>query len=232
MNRSENISEIAGALAKAQGEIRAAVKDSTNPHFKSRYADLASVWEACRAPLSKHGIAVVQGPSNEDSGATSVTTLLLHSSGQWIEGKLSVAPLKNDAQGIGSVITYLRRYALAAMTGVAPDDDDGEAAVGRPPARRQDDPPQPRVEGPRVVAPIHANGQNGEGKHASWVRKAESEIDAAPTRTALEDWQKKNQATMNKLAEVDSAARDKLASRMSTKWSALPSDPLPTMAAG
>jgi hypothetical protein len=118
------------ALAKAQGEIRNAAKDSQNPHFKSKYADLASVSDACRAALSKNGIAVVQVPHN-DGRDIAVTTILGHSSGARISGKLKVQPAKWDAQGVGSVVTYLRRYGLAAMAGVASgDDDDGEAGRG------------------------------------------------------------------------------------------------------
>jgi hypothetical protein len=128
---SGDVGHLFAALAKAQGEIKNAAKDSQNPHFKSRYADLASVVEACRSPLAKNGIAVVQVPHNEGD-SIGVTTVLGHSSGQWISGRIAVKPAKWDAQGVGSVTTYLRRYGLAAMAGVAPaDDDDGEAAVGR-----------------------------------------------------------------------------------------------------
>jgi len=130
ISMSPEIGKLMEALAKAQGEIKGAVKDSKNPHFKSSYADLASIAEACRAPLSKHGIAVVQIPHNCGRDIA-VTTMLGHSSGQWIRGRLSVAPVKFDAQSVGSVTTYLRRYSLAAMAGVAPEDDDGEAAQGR-----------------------------------------------------------------------------------------------------
>lgn len=128
MQHSDQINELATALAKAQGEIEIAVKDSENPHFKSRYADLQSCWAACRDPLTKHGLAVVQSPSHED-GVAHVTTLLTHSSGQWMRSDCSVRPNKPDAQGLGSALTYLRRYALSAMVGIAPgDDDDGNAA--------------------------------------------------------------------------------------------------------
>jgi hypothetical protein len=131
---SNPANEIFAAVAKAQTTIKNAVKDSANPHFKSKYADLASVREACWESLTSAGIAVIQMPINE-GGNVGVVTLFAHSSGQWIEGTVYVAPTRYDAQGVGSVITYLRRYALAAMAGVAPDDDDGEAAVGRPAER-------------------------------------------------------------------------------------------------
>lgn len=130
MEQSNELNELALALSKAQGKITGALKDSSNPFYKSKYADLASVWEACREHLSANGIAVLQTNGNSEERVT-VTTLLVHSSGQWVRGTCSAKPAKDDAQGIGSVITYLRRYGLAAIVGVAQVDDDGEAAVGR-----------------------------------------------------------------------------------------------------
>ncbi len=93
MQTSEQINELAAALAKAQGQIQAASRDRENPHFRSRYADLASVWDACRVALSANGLAVVQGPALADRGV-SVTTRLLHSSGQWAESTL-ILPMDN-----------------------------------------------------------------------------------------------------------------------------------------
>lgn len=130
MTTSDQINEIAAALAKAQGEIEGAKKDSANPFFKSKYADLASVWDACRVPLSKNGIALVQSPS-ADGLRVSVDTLLTHTSGQWIRGTVSVNAKEDSPQAFGSAITYLRRYALQSFVGVAPEDDDAEAAHGR-----------------------------------------------------------------------------------------------------
>jgi hypothetical protein len=134
LTRSESIGELAAALAKAQGQIEHAAKGSVNPHLRSRYADLASVWAAIREPLSANGLAVIQNLAL-DAGHVHCTTLLVHSSGQWVENTLSV-PVKaaagtSDAQQIGSAATYVRRYSLMATVGVAPSDDDGEAAVGR-----------------------------------------------------------------------------------------------------
>ncbi len=130
MDKSENINELAAALAKAQGEIEGAHKDSANPFFRSKYADLASVWDACRGPLSKHGLSIIQLPRAEGSMVT-MTTVLMHSSGQWIGGDLTATAKDDGPQAIGSVMTYLRRYMLQALVGVAPDDDDGNAAEGR-----------------------------------------------------------------------------------------------------
>ena len=128
MKTSENINEIAAAMAKAQATIQNAHKDTANPFFKSSYADLAAVWDACRLPLSENGIAVFQMPTTTAEGAVAVTTLLAHASGQWIEETMACRPAKGDAQAMGSVVTYLRRYMLAAAAGVAPADDDGNAA--------------------------------------------------------------------------------------------------------
>jgi hypothetical protein len=129
MMQSENINELVTALAKAQGEIQPAAKDSTNPHFKSRYADLSSVWDACRLPLSKNGLAVMQTTAVVNDKLTVVTTLA-HSSGQWMRSELPVLVANNNPQALGSALTYMRRYALSAIVGVAPgDDDDGNAAA-------------------------------------------------------------------------------------------------------
>ncbi len=130
MDTSPTIDLLAAALAKAQGQLEGAVKDSANPFFKSKYADLASVWEACRKPLAANGIAVVQSPS-ADGAKVSVETLLTHTSGQWIKGIVTVAAKDDSPQAVGSAITYLRRYALQSFVGVAPEDDDAEAAQGR-----------------------------------------------------------------------------------------------------
>lgn len=130
MQTSDSINELATAFAKAQAKIEGATKDKNNPAFKSKYADLSSVWEACRQALTENGLSVVQVAEGDGTQAT-IVTRLMHTSGQWIEGTLIVRPAKTDAQGIGSAITYARRYALAAMVGVCPEDDDGNAASDR-----------------------------------------------------------------------------------------------------
>ncbi len=132
MNTSEQVNELATALAKAQGIIKGATKDADNPFFKSKYADLASVWEACRSALAANGLSIVQAPRAsiaEGAWVIEVETRLLHTSGQWMAESLTLPVGKADAQGVGSAITYARRYALASFVGVAPEDDDGNAAV-------------------------------------------------------------------------------------------------------
>jgi len=124
---SPTIGALAAALAKAQGQIEGALKDSENPFFKSRYADLGSVWNACRLPLSTNGLSVVQSPIANADGI-GLRTLLLHSSGEWIASEYSMKPVKTDPQSAGACLSYLRRYALAATVGVFQADDDGNSA--------------------------------------------------------------------------------------------------------
>lgn len=141
ITRSEDIAELATALAVAQGAIEGAAKDSSNPFFKSSYADLASVWDAIRCPLSANGLSIVQMPSAEGAKVT-ITTLLLHKSGQWISSDLTLTAKEDAPQAIGSAITYARRYALQSVAGVAPEDDDGERAQGRQtPTQKRGAPP-------------------------------------------------------------------------------------------
>ena len=126
--QSESIGEVAAALCLAQSEFSIVPKDAKNPFFKSTYADLATVVKTVQPVLSKHGLAVVQTMEPSNTGVCVVTTLL-HSSGQFISSCLHMTPVKNDPQGIGSCITYARRYCLSAILGVvSEDDDDGNAA--------------------------------------------------------------------------------------------------------
>ena len=129
--QSDSIAKLAAALAKAQGIIGNAHKDSTNPFFKSKYADLASCWDACREALSKNELAVIQTHEPVEKGDMVIlTTTIVHSSGQFIKGTICVRPSKTDPQGYGSATTYARRYGLCAMVGISPADDDGNAASG------------------------------------------------------------------------------------------------------
>ena len=136
MVKSDQINELATALAKAQGQMRGAIKDQSNPFFKSQYADLASVVEAIRKPLSDNGICWLQLTLPSEKEEVLVETILAHSSGQWISGITAVPVTKADAQGFGSALTYARRYGLSAAAGVAPEDDDGNAAAKAAPASK------------------------------------------------------------------------------------------------
>lgn len=133
MKMSDSITNLATALAKAQAEIRPAIYDSTNPHFRSKYASLTAVMEACRDALSKNQIAVVQGAAVVD-GAVVVNTLLLHASGEYISDELSMPFAQATPQQIGSSLSYCRRYSLASLVGITADDDDAEEAMPKPTA--------------------------------------------------------------------------------------------------
>jgi hypothetical protein len=135
MLQSESVKELNTALAKAQGELFAAKKDSINPHLKSKYADLASVWEACREALSSNGLSVTQMPAEFQNNIMTLVTRLSHSSGEWLEQTMTCPVGKPDPQGIGSCLTYMRRYALAAVVGVYQDDDDANSASYAPKER-------------------------------------------------------------------------------------------------
>ena len=128
MNKSDSIKELASALALAQGEIENASKGSVNPHFRSRYADLAEVLNTVRPIFAKHGLSISQMPGMDEAGNITVETMLMHKSGEWLSSVITVPVGKKDAQGVGSACTYARRYSLAAVCGIAQEDDDGNAA--------------------------------------------------------------------------------------------------------
>ena len=132
---SEDHKGIFGALAAAQLQMGPALKDSSNPAFKSKYADLSSVMAACLPALNSNGIAVFQ-PTGEDEAGRFVRTILAHSSGETIECRVPLIVGKNDMQGYGSAVTYARRYGLMSMAGIAPEDDDGNAAAKAAPDPR------------------------------------------------------------------------------------------------
>lgn len=145
MKTSEQLDQLATALAKAQADMKPAVKDSANPFFKSRYADLASVIEASTAALSAHGLSISSLTDTDAEGNMTLCTYLLHASGQWMCSHYAINPVKPDPQSVGSAISYARRYAIMSICNLATADDDAEAAMGRnddrqpapPPSRRQ-----------------------------------------------------------------------------------------------
>lgn len=129
---------IATALVKAQKAFGPALKTSTNPHFRSRYADLSACVEAVIEGLNGAGIALIQRTSEDMTGVT-VETVFIHESGEMLEcGKLHVPASKQDPQGYGSALTYARRYSLMAACGIAPEDDDGNAGSRRPEVKTPD----------------------------------------------------------------------------------------------
>jgi len=134
MIKSESIAKLAVALLKAQRKMGVALKDSKNPFFKSKYADLNAVIDASVPVLNDEGIAVLQNV-NTDANGSSVQTVLLHESGEYIESNTPITVAKqNDPQALGSAISYARRYGLQAMSVLKAEDDDGNAGSGKMPS--------------------------------------------------------------------------------------------------
>lgn len=172
MEQSQQIGSLAAALAKAQLEIANPEFDAVNPHFKNRYASLAAHTESLRKPLAKQGLAIVQSISTGDN-SVSVTTRLIHASGEWMADSVSMAlPERATAQVLGSFVTYLRRYSLAAFGLVVgePDDDGEDDRKGRPtfnPANAKGSKPVSKPSKPAAddflaeAAPVRAAQQDG-----------------------------------------------------------------------
>lgn len=136
MDKSEQINDLAAALVKAQAAIQPAIKGNINPHFKSKYADLGAIWEACRKPLADNGLSVVQMPTDAGEGRVGLTSILMHTSGQYIGCTYSTKLQVDNAQGVGSALTYLRRYGLSALVGIVADEDDDGNAASQPTQQR------------------------------------------------------------------------------------------------
>jgi hypothetical protein len=183
MRTSEQIDQIATALAKAQGAIQNPAKDSENPHFKSKYADLSGGLNVVRPILSQNGIAVVQ-MTRMDGDLMMLDTRLAHSSGQWIESDYPVCRFPAKQQEVGSALTYARRYSLFAAAGIAGEDDDGnEASKSETPAPPRREAPRPA---PRQTAP--ADEGPTESQRACQVAITNKFL-AAPSTAALDaEW--------------------------------------------
>jgi len=203
LTHSESINELASALSKAQGEIANAKKDSANPFFKSSYADLASVREVTQGPLAKNGLAILQSPS-ADGAKVSVETMLMHTSGQWLRSVVTSTAKDEGPQAIGSCITYLRRYALQSFTGVAAEDDDGNAAEAK-------GKPQPvKVEAPKGFEQwaddLAAVAEEGTAKLQAVWKSSKADYRTHLTSTNPQGWESlKSIAAKVKLPEPVSA---------------------------
>lgn len=153
-SKSENITDLAGALSQAQILIEKAAKDKVNPYFKSLYADLGNIMDVIKPAISKHGLSFIQ-ICNEKQEYASISTIILHSSGQWVNcGEVSVPVNKKDAQAFGSALTYARRYSLSSAFGVASDDDDGNHASKGQEQKNKNiaEKKQTRVDGPEKAS--------------------------------------------------------------------------------
>jgi len=153
MNKSDSIAELAKALAAFHGEVKQPLKDKANPFFKSKYVPLENVVEAITETSPKHGLSFIQYPLNQEN-KVGVVTILMHSSGEWIESDPVFAiPTKQDAQSTGSVITYLKRYSLSAIFGITSDeDDDGNLATHGSNKPKQDPKPPTQPSGPDMIS--------------------------------------------------------------------------------
>lgn len=198
-----SLGKLAEALAAAQGEIVGAAKSKKNPHFQSRYADLAAVWEACRAPLAKHKLAVIQ-TTHHVGERWVLRTTLAHISGEQISGDFPLAPTKPDMQGMMAALTYARRGGLAAMVGVAAEDedDDGNTAAGHTQiaGATKDTSPPPQVKEkakPRAEQFEPADADKPPIK--KWCDAAYDEIATATKLDTILAWETENQDAMNRL---------------------------------
>ena len=164
MIQSETIGKLAEALAKAQAVIENAKKESDNPFFKSKYADLSSIWEACRKPLTDNGLSIVQSPVflTEHPDMVGLDTRLCHSSGEWLEGRIVMKPVKSDPQSYGSCLTYLRRYSLQSFISICAEvDDDGNAATGKKTNTKHEGTKQPNDIPDTIGQPPEENAPQG-----------------------------------------------------------------------
>lgn len=185
MKTSDTIDELAAALAKAQGEMKNATLNKVNPHFKSKYADLAGIRDTVIPSLSKNGLAVVQGTSVE-GGQLVVTTRLVHASGQWMESQYPIAIDK--PQAMGSAYTYAKRYSLSAMCCIAADeDDDANAAQTAPHAK------------PEAMPAVNGTAGASKAANRGTYDKFVQAIRNAPTVKALKDWYTDNVVAIDAL---------------------------------
>ena len=210
MNMSDDIGELATALAIAQGQIEDASKGSINPHFRSKYADLAAVRSVIREPLAANGLSIVQTPKTVQGGVD-VTTLLLHKSGQWISSSLFMPSGKMDAHGLGSAISYARRYSIMSILSLAAEDDDGNAAVERV-SQQFDVMPKSSV-GTRTI------DENGfeEKTLATAKMLAEAEEIAKKGSAAMRDWWSGLKADQRNLLSSDQLKKLKAAATAADK---------------
>lgn len=172
---SEDFTKIAAALVSALPKIEAASKDSANPAFRSKYADLTSVMEVAKGPLAESKIVILQPPASTEDNAAVVSTVLLHESGQWIGCTLTLRPTQNTPQAVGSAITYARRYSLSGLLGITAEDDDGNAASGTGSAKAAQDVAQRRIadlKKPQPVATPKPAGAVTEDLLKAYLRRA------------------------------------------------------------
>lgn len=201
MRSSETLNELAAALAKAQGLMSNATLNKVNPHFRSKYADLAAIRDAVTVPLASNGLAVVQIIGSDEHGAF-LTTRMVHASGQWIE---SIHPLPNSAkpQEFGSALTYARRYSLAALCGISAEEDDDANGANETRVETTRTPQQQS----RTATP---QPKNGKTTTEGWVSQVSERIKTFKTERQIDDWIAANEANLSRLRGADAKLADDL----------------------
>ena len=191
MRNSESLASISPALVKAINAIEGVKKGAANPFFKSKYANLESVIEAAHDALAANGLAVMQGPGPMDGNCITLTTRLIHTSGEWIETDFSLPAGKMDPQAAGSAITYARRYSLMAMLNMPAVDDDGEASMPR--TTKPGEPKNPNVsvhpEGPDWWGAEGSGMSAAKAKAEGWGETLDGWLGAIPMLPTMEAWQ-------------------------------------------
>ncbi len=207
MEMSDNIADLAAALAKAQADLEGAAKKSNNPAFRSKYADLGAVWDAWQEVGPKNGLSVVQFPTDmPDQKMVGMTTMLLHTSGQWMRGVFSLPAGKQDAHGYGSACTYLRRFSLASVVGVCPVDDDGNAAAKVAPRQA------PANETAQADAPAQAPNGRAKMTAEQWLDDQNKRLDAmlkAADIDGIHNWPAAEAKALAKLKDTNPEAHAK-----------------------
>lgn len=221
MQKSEQIDKIAPAFLKAQKKIKAAHKDASNPYFNSKYADLASVFDACRDALHEHDISVLQPASSVDGVVYGVETILMHSSGQWFSEVLQLKPVKSDPQGAGSAITYARRYGVASLVGIMQQDDDGNGASDTGPK------PTPHI---NAAASQVSATKKPVSKAANQAPVERPDIDVTPYDPTNEEHKKKLKAYAMQNAQMSMLDGDRLKASLIEVSNAVKGVPLTDLA--
>jgi hypothetical protein len=227
MQMSENLTELGVALSKFQGEVNNVAKDKAGYGYK--YADLAQILDSVRPLLSKHGLSVVQMPGKSESGVT-VTTMLLHSSGQWLQSEtqlpMDTAAKMSAAQAAGSVITYARRYALAAALGIAQEDDDAAK------------PESGYAVANKVVAASQASAKKAalaSTKGPDWQQfcsSAKAKFETFSTGGQLRAWADENDDQLQTMAVQDNALYQDLLGAWKARKDYVDNHPQPAVTAG
>jgi hypothetical protein len=221
MEMSESLTEIGVALSKFQGEVNNVSKDKSGYGYK--YADLAQILDVVRPLLAKHGLSVIQMPGKSDSGVT-VSTMVLHTSGQWIKSETELpmdsAAKMSAAQAAGSVITYARRYALAAALGIAQEDDDAKK-------------PESGYEvANKVVAASQGKSAKPKKNWPEFVAAAKSKFESFTTGGQLRAWADENQDSLDTLAVQDNALYQDVLGAWKSRKTYVDNHPQPAVTTG